>query len=182
MCVLYQWLIFMLQCHFYIKFVISVCRWCINTSTSHTGAFLSFWISQIDPHCVSVPLLNSSSAFSTATLHLFREMKAEEKSAWEQSEVNLGLGPWGVPSTSQTLYCTCKHSQTHTETHTVAMSMEAVASSIIRILLFRTNARARQNSWRCPWLKFSPPSVIMASETQDERSSVIFSDSLSIAD
>lgn len=46
---------------------------------------------------------------------------------------------------------------------TVAMSIEAVASSIIRMLLLRTNARARQKSCLCPTLKFSPPSVTTAS-------------------
>lgn len=114
--------------------------------------------------------IKPASAFSTATLHLFRRDEGrgavEGKGAWE-CERNRGRGPWGFPFyllDSLTLYCTSKH----THTHTVAMSMEAVASSIIRILLFRTNARARQNSWRCPWLKFSPPSVIMASETQDK--------------
>lgn len=47
---------------------------------------------------------------------------------------------------------------------TVAMSMEAVASSIMSMLLFRTKALARQNSCLCPTLKFSPPSVTVASE------------------
>jgi hypothetical protein len=47
---------------------------------------------------------------------------------------------------------------------TVAMSMEAVASSMMSILLFRTKALARQNSCLCPTLKFSPPSVTVASE------------------
>lgn len=51
---------------------------------------------------------------------------------------------------------------------TVAMSMEAVASSMIRMLLLRTNARAKQNSCRCPWLKFSPPSVTMASKMKQK--------------
>lgn len=43
------------------------------------------------------------------------------------------------------------------------MSMEAVASSMMRMLLFLTKARAKQKSCRWPWLKFSPPSVTMAS-------------------
>lgn len=43
--------------------------------------------------------------------------------------------------------------------------MDAVASSIIKMLLLRTNARAKQKSCRCPTLKFSPPSVTMASVT-----------------
>lgn len=47
----------------------------------------------------------------------------------------------------------------------MAMSMEAVASSIMKMLVFLTKARARQNSCLWPWLKFSPPSVMMASET-----------------
>lgn len=47
---------------------------------------------------------------------------------------------------------------------TVAMSMEAVASSMMSILLFRTKALAKQNSCLCPTLKFSPPSVTVASE------------------
>lgn len=47
---------------------------------------------------------------------------------------------------------------------TVAMSMEAVASSMMKMLVFLTKARARQNSCLWPWLKFSPPSVMMASE------------------
>lgn len=51
---------------------------------------------------------------------------------------------------------------------TVAMSMEAVASSMMRMLLLRTKALARQNSCLCPTLKFSPPSVTTASETQEE--------------
>jgi hypothetical protein len=51
---------------------------------------------------------------------------------------------------------------------TVAMSMEAVASSIMRILLFRTKALARQNSCLCPTLKFSPPSVTTASKMNEE--------------
>lgn len=51
---------------------------------------------------------------------------------------------------------------------TVAMSIEAVASSMIKMLLFRTNALARQNSCRWPWLKFSPPSVTIAS-TRGEK-------------
>ncbi len=46
---------------------------------------------------------------------------------------------------------------------TVAMSIEAVASSIIRMLLLRTKARARQKSCLCPKLKFSPASVTTAS-------------------
>lgn len=46
---------------------------------------------------------------------------------------------------------------------TVAMSMEAVASSMMRMLLLRTKARARQKSCRWPTLKFSPPSVTIAS-------------------
>ncbi|TNN71174.1 hypothetical protein EYF80_018522 [Liparis tanakae] len=44
------------------------------------------------------------------------------------------------------------------------MSMEAVASSMMRMLLFLTKARARQKSCRWPRLKFSPPSVTTASE------------------
>lgn len=52
----------------------------------------------------------------------------------------------------------------HTHTLTVAMSMDAVASSMMRMLLFLTKARARQKSCLWPWLKFSPPSVTMASE------------------
>lgn len=46
----------------------------------------------------------------------------------------------------------------------MAMSMEAVASSMMKMLVFLTKARARQNSCLWPWLKFSPPSVMMASE------------------
>lgn len=46
---------------------------------------------------------------------------------------------------------------------TVAMSMEAVASSMMKMLVFLTKARAKQNSCLWPWLKFSPPSVMMAS-------------------
>lgn len=46
---------------------------------------------------------------------------------------------------------------------TVAMSMDAVASSMIRMLLLRTKALARQKSCRWPTLKFSPPSVTTAS-------------------
>lgn len=46
---------------------------------------------------------------------------------------------------------------------TVAMSIDAVASSMIRMLLLRTKARARQKSCLCPTLKFSPPSVTIAS-------------------
>lgn len=46
---------------------------------------------------------------------------------------------------------------------TVAMSMDAVASSMMRMLLLRTKALARQKSCRWPTLKFSPPSVTTAS-------------------
>lgn len=52
---------------------------------------------------------------------------------------------------------------------TVAMSMEAVASSMMKMLVFLTKARARQNSCLWPWLKFSPPSVMMASEISPRR-------------
>lgn len=52
---------------------------------------------------------------------------------------------------------------------TVAMSMEAVASSMMKMLVFLTKARARQNSCLWPWLKFSPPSVMMASESSPRR-------------
>lgn len=48
-------------------------------------------------------------------------------------------------------------------TLTVAISMDVVASSMMRMLLFLTKALARQNSCLWPWLKFSPPSVTMAS-------------------
>jgi len=43
------------------------------------------------------------------------------------------------------------------------MSIDAVASSMMKILVFRTKALARQNSCLWPWLKFSPPSVTIAS-------------------
>lgn len=46
---------------------------------------------------------------------------------------------------------------------TVAMSIDAVASSMMKMLVFRTKALARQNSCLWPWLKFSPPSVTIAS-------------------
>ena len=46
---------------------------------------------------------------------------------------------------------------------TVSWSIEAVASSMISILVLRRNALAKQNSCRCPTLKFSPPSVTMES-------------------
>lgn len=46
---------------------------------------------------------------------------------------------------------------------TVAMSIDAVASSMMRMLLFLTKARAKQKSCRWPTLKFSPPSVTTAS-------------------
>lgn len=46
---------------------------------------------------------------------------------------------------------------------TVAMSIDAVASSMMRMLLLRTKALARQKSCLCPTLKFSPPSVTVAS-------------------
>lgn len=49
---------------------------------------------------------------------------------------------------------------------TVAMSIEAVASSMMRMLDFLTKALARQKSCLWPWLKFSPPSVTVASATQ----------------
>lgn len=52
---------------------------------------------------------------------------------------------------------------------TVAMSIEAVASSMMKMLVFLTKARARQNSCLWPWLKFSPPSVMMASEISPRR-------------
>ena len=57
-------------------------------------------------------------------------------------------------------------------TLTVAMSMDAVASSMMRILLFRTKARAKQKSCLWPWLKFSPPSVMQASENTHEQTSL----------
>lgn len=46
---------------------------------------------------------------------------------------------------------------------TVAMSIDAVASSMMRMLLLRTKALARQKSCLWPTLKFSPPSVTTAS-------------------
>lgn len=53
----------------------------------------------------------------------------------------------------------------------MAMSMEAVASSMMKMLVFLTKARARQNSCLWPWLKFSPPSVMMASEISPREGS-----------
>ena len=44
------------------------------------------------------------------------------------------------------------------------MSIDAVASSMMRMLLFLTNALAKQKSCLCPTLKFSPPSVTTASD------------------
>lgn len=49
------------------------------------------------------------------------------------------------------------------------MSMEAVASSMMKMLVFLTKARARQSSCLWPWLKFSPPSVMMASGGRHRR-------------
>lgn len=40
----------------------------------------------------------------------------------------------------------------------VALSMEAVASSSTKTLLFLSKARPRQNSCRCPMLQFDPSS------------------------
>lgn len=57
----------------------------------------------------------------------------------------------------------CAVSSSRDASHTVAMSIDAVASSMMRMLLFRTNARAKQKSCRWPTLKFSPPSVTTAS-------------------
>lgn len=58
------------------------------------------------------------------------------------------------------------------DTLTVAMSIEAVASSMMRILLLRTKALARQNSCLCPTLKFSPPSVTTASKLKKAKTSL----------
>lgn len=44
------------------------------------------------------------------------------------------------------------------------MSIDAVASSMMKMLLFLTKALAKQKSCRCPTLKFSPPSVTTASK------------------
>lgn len=53
---------------------------------------------------------------------------------------------------------------------TVAMSIDAVASSMMKMLVFLTKALARQNSCLWPWLKFSPPSVTIASGSDRAKS------------
>jgi len=56
---------------------------------------------------------------------------------------------------------------------TVAMSIDAVASSMMKMLVFLTKALAKQNSCLWPWLKFSPPSVTIASGKDIAKTSLI---------
>lgn len=56
---------------------------------------------------------------------------------------------------------------------TVAMSMDAVASSMMKMLVFRTKALAKQKSCLWPWLKFSPPSVTIASGKDTAKTSFV---------
>lgn len=50
------------------------------------------------------------------------------------------------------------------------MSIDAVASSMMKMLVFLTKALARQKSCLWPWLKFSPPSVTIASGSDTAKS------------
>lgn len=120
-------------------------------------------------HFVLFPLtigINSQNT-ATARAETKHKRKAKKLSFFAAKEVLWLTCRWDAFSPSRSMQWWCQFTLL-----TVAMSIDAVASSMMRMLLLRTKARARQKSCRCPTLKFSPPSVTIASVIKSVTSNV----------